>query len=415
MSLITNANIFSGQYGCENDVGDVLHIELNLDKPDITMDNKDLIILLDVSGSMEKSLPLIKASLLTFRDTIIQKSREELNIDKYFVDKYSIDEEFRNIINTRLITFSNHSKQIWSSKTSELTYEETIKNITTESMTNMGSGLKLAFEHINPDRYTWIVIITDGISNRGDYKTPDSFYNLIQKDKNVNSKIISLGCGNQFDSEVLRRIGTFAFAEDFDDIPMILGNIAEEIVHTWYIHCSIVFDESSVNDIILPEGYEDLLGKSILGTKTMDVICTNKTYHYGCLVPENIKNIKIKYTNISTFIETEELCNVDSIKNGVPSYIRKLHFNYEYNKFMLEIYKLLYADEYIHECVGRKIKKWGNIEECEKYKNELVLFLENLESLDANNDRLNNVFRLNSSSHIRHTALNISEGKIYSK
>ena len=282
MSLNITTRSFSGKYGVDSDIGDIIHAHIDIVPGDIYSMNKEIIFLVDISGSMQRSMKKVKSSLLAFRDSIVGKSPMEMET----LEPEERDQLFRNTVRTRIITFSNDANEAWSSSDSEATFESVILSLRSEAMTNMGDALKMAFQKTESNIFTWIIAFTDGESNQGPCRTADSFQKLAAK-KPLNSKIVSLGYGNRFDPEVLNVVGTFVYVENSEMIPVVLGNLAEEIMTSITFNCVIDIPGSSLpvelteDTIIVPEGEDNSIsGKIIVGDRVVGPLCYGKSYDY---------------------------------------------------------------------------------------------------------------------------------------
>ncbi len=71
--------------------------------------------------------------------------------------------------------------------------------------------------------------MADGESNEGPCRSSNSFHQLVVEHKPFNSKLVTIGYGERFDPEVLNRIGTFVYVDDAEKIPVVFGNLAEDL------------------------------------------------------------------------------------------------------------------------------------------------------------------------------------------
>jgi len=313
MSLSIYAKKYSGDYGFQKNTADIVHIKLYSENQDHInfLENKEVILVIDVSSSMYDSLPKVKASLLAFRDALLQKSHEELDPDPVVRDI-----NFRDYIDMTIVVFSEKAKVIWCSKNSIETYEQAVHKMKTESLTNLGAGIELAFSKKDLEKNTWIIVMSDGECNKGQYRTCRSFKKLCNLSKPQKCKLISLGYGQQFDSEVLRVLGNFVYIDNSEKIPYIFGNIAEEINTAWAYDCEIdIFNDNHLDDdIIIPEGKKDSRVKILIGDKNIETLSHNKTYHLLYLPHGNIKDkellneyksVKINFKDLENLLEAK--------------------------------------------------------------------------------------------------------------
>ena len=84
--LRVKTKTYSGCFGTSRDVGNIIHVNLKVDPGNKLPKNKEIILLIDISASMEKSMKIVKSSLLAFRDFLVEKSPEEM-------EKLSSDEK----------------------------------------------------------------------------------------------------------------------------------------------------------------------------------------------------------------------------------------------------------------------------------------------------------------------------------
>lgn len=301
---LVKAYSFNTQYGNEEDSGNIIHVELDPGNSKITLDNKEIILVVDISASTKNSLKEIKSSLLAFRDTLLGYSAKELML----YTEAERDMILRNLIPLKLITFNNIAQLTWD-KTFDITFEEAVLGLTTSSLTNIHAGLELTFSLVDPNIFTWIVVITDGQYNKGEYLTVNTFQKYIDRDKSYNSKIITLAYGKEFNPEVLIRIGTFSYVEEKEYIPVILANIADEILYSIGFNCFIDLDIDSDNiiysDIIIASGVDISDSKVIIGSKEIGTIVTGSSYTFVYLPNnkyhiDNYQAVNIVYTDIST-------------------------------------------------------------------------------------------------------------------
>ena len=404
MSVLIEAKSFSGKYGASEDVGDIIHVHMEIDS-NISQNNnsnKEIIFLIDVSASMTESMKSVKSSILAFRDAITNKTPREMERMDYF----ERDNLLRNTINIRIIAFSNQAKEIWSNECHEL-FEDAILNLETEAMTNMGDAIKLAFEKTHPARYTWIIAMTDGNSNRGPCKTAGSFQQLVATNKPINAKIVSLGYGENFDPEVLNKVGSFVYVENSEMIPVVLGNLAEEIMTSVGFNCVIDIPDklfpSELNDdtIIVPDGEDAaVVGQVIVGDRVVGPICAGKGYDYvylphGNNISSNIKKyhcVNIYYMDITTDLEVNTYQPIVHTGDEPPEKIRSLFFKAECERLIYRLYRVIQKGN--RDTVTREVKrvrgiidKWddqGNDQVSASYKDDVLKMLETIDNTQHN-------------------------------
>ncbi len=371
------AKSFSGQYGTPTDVGDIIHV--HIESPYSPISNpveNELMFLIDVSASMQDSLPMVKSSLLAFRDAILHRTPSEMAQ----LSPDDRDRMFRENIKVRLITFSNEATEVWSSDNSDIDdyeyFEDVVIGLKTVAMTNMGDALKLAFELSNPDLFTWIAVMTDGESNEGPCRTADAFQRLVVTSQPLNTKVITIGYGSRFDPEVLDRVGNFVYVEDAEMIPVVLGNVAEEIMTTIGFNCVVDIEgtplpsEFDDDTIIVAAGESEVApGKVIVGDRVLGTICMGECYDYvylphgnNCLPGLNgFNQVKIQYTDVHTRETTEMIVDIEHTRFVPTDSIRGLYFDSEKKRLIYKLYKLIHKSKNQNQKVKRiqkQIEDW---------------------------------------------------------
>ncbi len=434
MSLNVTAKSFTGKYGDEGDEGDIIHVQIEMNNDDIFFTGKEVIFLIDISGSMESSMKKVKSSLLAIRDSIVGKS----SLEMMKLEPDERDNLFRNTINVRLITFSNDATEVWS-RESDSTFENAVINLHTEAMTNMSDGLKMAFEKVHPDLFTWIIVMTDGESNMGPCRTANSFQKFVTRTKPLNSKIVTLGYGNKFDPEVLDVVGNFVYLENAEMIPVVLGNLAEEIMTSIGFNCTIdtptitTINNPNTNnpnptelteltdDTIIDAGDNNQIyqGKILVGNRVVGSLCNNRIYNY-IYRPHGHKcnndmirkynKVTICYTNIRNGDRIEKEYDIYHTDEVPSDKIRDLYFNSKKKHLMYRIYKVIntYGDnkKYIKkelEMIKKAIESWEDDSIADPHADEIYKLIE-----DVHKEHKNNV-------HKASTALNIATGTGYTR
>jgi len=225
--------------GIQDSEGDQIYINLrpNREKSiekilesNILSFQKEIIILIDTSDSMNSHLPLIKQSLLDFQKTLLGDSDESI-----------IDLCFRELINVKVYTYNEYVEKIWDNLCSTDSYMDTINRVDTSSISNLGKGLETIFENlIWENKYYWLLILTDGNVNYGKYRTHTSFNRLLEH-KPKNCKIITLGYGYEINIELLDHIGDFLYVRE-EKIPCIFGGLAEDILRSSIFNINIFIE-----------------------------------------------------------------------------------------------------------------------------------------------------------------------------
>ena len=298
-SLYTQASAHSGRYGQFGKSGNVVYLDINCNKGSSPSNNKEVIFVVDLSLSMQESIPNLQSSLKAFRDAIINRTS---NVKPTSIEIQKLDQEFRKKINVSLIGYSNDAQLIYSSEKSKTTWDDAIDNeIIAKNMTNMGAGIKLAFDITNSDKCTWIIVMSDGMSNKGDCIKKSDFDKLV-KQSPKNTRILCMGYGSEFDSEILSSIGEFTHIESSEHIPVVFGSICNEICNTW-----------GFNATSSTRGYKgDTTGfDCIIGDSKIGCLYNGRKYTIGLNIPNNFT----EFVNNGKFVT--KFIFVDLMAEGV--------------------------------------------------------------------------------------------------
>ena len=352
MSFNVTVKSFSGKYGAESDVGDIINVIVEVAEGRVLTQNKEIVFLIDISGSMENSMKEVKSSLLAFRDSIVGKSPVEMEQ----LPPAERDQLLRNTIRVRLITFSTDAKEVWSNESTE-TFEQVVLALRTEAMTNMGDALTLAFDKTREDIFTWIIVMTDGESNKGPCRTAESFQKLVTKSKPLNCRVVSLGYGSNFDPEVLDGIGEFVYVEDPEVIPVVLGNLAEEILTAVGFNGVLTIDGSYMpseltdETVIVAEGEDKVtVGRFIVGDRVIGPLCYGKTYEYVYLPHGNKSDRRALESYKKVTIHLTDIIQGENISIDFPiiqtdaspsDQIREMYFDHETKRLIYRLYKVV--------------------------------------------------------------------------
>lgn len=223
-------NGYQGQYGPkEDDSGNIAYFHLDCEdeeNPDELLENKQLIIVVDRSGSMKDSIKDLKNSLFAFRDLLLGRRRGDP------MNEEELDQRLRAKFNLLLITFDDVVEVVYDSQNGKTTWDAAVNSITARHTTNMGGAIKKAYECTDPKKYTWIVVMTDGMSNEGSPQSFRGFHSLKTKEP-ANTRTITIGYGHHYDVKVLEAAGEFTLIRSQEDIPGVFGSIAHEFLETW--------------------------------------------------------------------------------------------------------------------------------------------------------------------------------------
>lgn len=246
--------------------------------PLFSIRHKSVIFVVDISASMSETLPHVKSSLLAFRRVLFPDS--------------SSPEAKAWKTNIKIVTFSNEAKLLWDCSSSK-TFEEAISRLQVQDCTNMGAGIELAYTLVDPAKVTWIVVLTDGVSNKGVHQTPESFKALASRAP-FSSRLLTIGYGEDFDAEILNSIGDFTHLESSEQIPILMGALAHEV------------STASMFNVFIDTPNEYVFGQSSVG-----VLSNERTFLAGFLPSKNVD-----YTKISLkYFEINEECIEPRILN----------------------------------------------------------------------------------------------------
>jgi uncharacterized protein YegL len=308
-----------------------------------TSTHREIIFCIDCSGSMEATLPMVKKSLLSFRDIIIDG-----------IPILSKETALRHHSNIRLITFNAQVKEVWSSDASNNSiYEDAVMGLFAIGSTNLGDALELSLSKVSEHRATWIVVLTDGKSNHGPYQTKESFEKFAKKIPE-NVKIIPLGYGTEFDVDILCSLGAYTYLEDIESIPSVIGSLAYEFMFSWGFNSKFMF--------------EGPIKKNIIGKESLGCIYKDRSYIYAFTTSlEAPKELCLTFTHISK----------DGLKQKSIIYPIGLSANPS-NKIIKAYYASVYADILmnIHRSSDlsqamSRLESWDN-EESSEYKESLL-------------------------------------------
>ncbi|MDF1824849.1 MAG: VIT and VWA domain-containing protein [Verrucomicrobiales bacterium] len=173
----------------------------------------DYVYVLDTSGSMSSKIH-------TLTDGVARVIGKMSPKDRY-----------------RVITFSNHATDLtrgWITATPE-NVEDTIQQIQklrTNGGTNVYEGLSMAMEELDDDRATSVVLVTDGVTNKG-IVDPVKFHELT---KQHDIRIFGFLLGNSANWPLMRTIcdgsgGFYAGVSNADDIMGQILQAKSKILH----------------------------------------------------------------------------------------------------------------------------------------------------------------------------------------
>jgi uncharacterized protein YegL len=259
---------------------------------------KQVIFVIDVSCSMSNVLPYVQDSLKIFDELL-----GENNIDIH------------------LITFSNFATYVANSRHG---FIEAIDTLRADLFTNMGDGLRIAFDIVNNEKASWIIVLTDGESNKGTYQTVEEFKELINDRKQNNAKLVTIGFGKNTDPDVLNSIGEYVCIFERKDIMKVIGALYNEITTS-----------SIINLTIEPSGsYTTEIGNTNVG-----VLFNDRVYIYACT--GNVTSFIVKYTAIQeNSLENAQVeLKIEENDLNLPGEITREYFFSKASRLIEEFYK----------------------------------------------------------------------------
>lgn len=268
----------------------VLLLDLNVLNQNVEIPY-EIIFCIDISGSMEKSILDVKNTLFAYRDLLVG-SKENDDLLKNF--------------KITLITFNKDAKICWSSGNLVLdskdnkSFTQSVEEIIPQGQTNMGSALDLAYSVIeqNKSLFTSIILLTDGESNEGNYRTPQQFKNYISDKSIPNIKIFSIGYGNKYNIDVLKVLGhgDYLHIANSEQIPNVIGGVIGEIKTTLATYCDIKMETSSGDNSDIVSN--DSLINPIIGNTSIGSLFMDRKYKLCFPIKDIYYNVTISYYDI---------------------------------------------------------------------------------------------------------------------
>ncbi|CAH6420396.1 Hypothetical protein HVR_LOCUS1181 [uncultured virus] len=427
MCDVIDAKMYSGCYGGETgNVGDIIVTTINCPLKPMSLNNKQIIFVVDESGSMSGTIPAVRASLFAARNALLRLGGYDIST----IDEPNRDILFSKSCNSSIITFSDNANCKWeseivfqhssepsisfiepsisftepsisfieqsstlSSKRTFGSFTEAVNNICADSSTNMGDALKMAFQKHNPLCATWIILLTDGMSNKGPCQTKASFEALMNEIPS-RTKIIPLGYTAAFDPEVLSTLGNMTYIETEETIAEVLGGIVAEIVTCYGFDAKITLP-SLPNAIINPE--DNIMVPDVIAEKPRDIIGSGKVgclfnerkFTYGHLPWGNFQSSEFSQYigskgNISYFdLDSMSIVNIPfTVSDGgstIPDNIREDYFASSKGRILLGIYQAgklgKFTPSYVN-AIKAKLEDWKH-PTAATHKEEILRILNN--------------------------------------
>lgn len=359
MEEFVYAQAYTGCYGGESkNNADIIITKISCPEKSLgderkTLIDKQIIFVVDESGSMIGTIDSVRTSLIAARNTLLILMGHKIK----FLDERSRDELFSKDCNCSLITFSNKAKLKWkNSMNTNITFSEAVSKIHAKCSTNMGDALRLAFQEKEENCATWIILLTDGISNKGSYQTIDGFRNLL-KEIPPHTKIIPLGYTTCFDPDILSILGNMTYVESEENIAEIFGSIIGEIITCYAMDAEIILPKnvSSKNDfisedeIIVASDDFDHKERDIIGSTNIGCLFSGRIFYHGWLPWGNTQNPNFSqyiglegYVKYYDIIIKQEITVPFIINKGcdvIPEDVCEQYFNSSKSRILLNIYK----------------------------------------------------------------------------
>ncbi len=260
--LWVKAEIYRGRYGGTDNVGEFVDVSISPGELPVSNKNKDVYLLLDVSGSMHKSIDLLKASLRALRDTLIGRDENTPSSDLESMITESVD--------LNVITFSSEVRPIWPHQGH--TFEGAVDHIRAEGCTNIGDALALAINmaKAREGKASWIILMSDGIPNKGICQTEESLKELASS-KPPNTKIYTIGYGENHKEDILRAVGTYVNVPNVEEMAGVFGSISAEIMTSVWADVRV-----EVKGMLSIDNGK----KVVAGNGGIDAIYSTSDYHY---------------------------------------------------------------------------------------------------------------------------------------
>ena len=237
---------------------------------------KRVIFLIDVSGSMKRSLKHVKASLMAFAELL-----DRYNSNHEFITSTSVDVD--------VVAFNDVITNIWPAETS---FAHAVGQMKADGMTNMGDAIVKAFASVKDDEATWIAVLTDGVSNTGCAISLEAFTDLAKK-RPRNVKMLSLGYGTHFDVDILTTLGTFIYLQDEEMIPSVMVSLFHEVMTSRHFVCVIEVIDIRGGTVASGKG---ALGMEVIGNRNVGVL--SDPYAFGFIPSKkftpDVYSIRIK-------------------------------------------------------------------------------------------------------------------------
>lgn len=392
---------YSGCYGGESvNVADMIVTTVICPSRAPSLQRKQIIFVVDESGSMCDTVDAVRASLFAVRNSLLRETGTNLQ----GVDEIRRDAIFSQSCNACLITFSNEAKCRWESdlaldlqkkEKGTTSFSRAVSEISPDSSTNIGDALKMAFEKKSLECATWIILLTDGVSNKGPCQTVEGYRSLMSE-LPMNTKIVPLGYTSEFDPDTLSVMGTMTYIDSEESISEILGGIVGEIVSCYGFNAHIVLP--TINDkVIHPE--EIITVPSVIPAKPLDIIGTKiigclfneRKFIYGRLPWGNMQRDElsayvglkghVSYFDISDMSQVTIPFTITQGGNTIPDHICENYFASSKGRILLRLHQArkrrAFNQKYIDQIL-EKIRTWKHAE-ATNHKEEIMRIINELD------------------------------------
>lgn len=373
-----SSKTYSGCYGGEtSNIADFVTVFLDCPNKPVSFEMKQIIFVVDVSGSMRDTMHFLKASLFAARNSLLKflenTSSSETDRDQAFTDKCKCS----------LITFSNKAKCPWESnavvqarggRLHSASFSEAVNGLECDASTNIGDGILLAFNKKLENHSTWIIMLTDGVPNKGAYQVAQSFNNLM-KMLPERTKIVPLGYTTDFDPDILSMLGTMTYLDSEESIPEVLGGIIGEIATCYGVDAKIVLpvlENEHVNPddlIIVPNVIST--SRDIIGDTYIGCLYNERKYIYAYLPWGNTMRLELsKYHNLNGTLSYYDIVSNDTVivpfiiekgESQIPDNIFEGYFSSSKARIILGIYQAKKNEKFgrqLIDSIKSKIEDW---------------------------------------------------------
>jgi hypothetical protein len=420
------SHIYSGCYGGEtSNIADIITCQIECPSYQPSLVRKQIIFVVDESGSMIETIPVVRASLFAARNSLLRLN----GIDLSEINEENRDEIFSKTCNCCLITFSDRAICRWESKLAyhekdqdpiDKSFSRAVNEIEADASTNMGDALQMAFDKKIPGYMTWIVVLTDGMSNKGSCQTVSGFKTLLSTMPEF-TKIIPLGYTTNFDPEVLSTLGLMTYVESEENIAEIIGSITAEIATCYGVNAKIslpLLEDTTVapDEVIEVPDIIENQPRDVIGDNNIGCLFNERKYIYGRLPWGNSQSPRHQeFIGQQGNLEYFDLLNNSmvtipfTIQDGgheISSEIKEAYFASSKARILLNIYTNRQHgrlnSKYI-EMIRRKVEDWIHPTSI-AHKEEI------LRVLDQNNTRAENMKAL-TSAHSARTQIGYNTGQ----